>query len=152
MSKQIRIIPTEGHLGTLVDITANGGSRIDAASAMGITPSKLGTWLTGNQFPEIRAAWLQAKQIYAMDVADEIMRVASAPLHEDPKLANAEVTRRRLIVDSSKWIAGRLLPKVYGEQIALEVSGEVALSPLAQLRQLDPNGPVIDLEPSADGE
>lgn len=142
------IIPNEDHLGTLVDITANGGSRKAAAEAMGISPSTLGAWITGARYPEVKDAWLQAKQIYAMDVADSIMEVASAPLHEDPKLANAEVTRRRLIVDSSKWVASRLLPKVYGEQIALDVSGEVAMSPLAQLRMLTPDGPIVDVEPS----
>jgi hypothetical protein len=148
MAQHNMIIPNEDHLGTLVDITANGGSRKAAAEAMGISPSTLGAWITGARYPEVKDAWLQAKQIYAMDVADSIMEVASAPLHEDPKLANAEVTRRRLIVDSSKWVASRLLPKVYGEQIALDVSGEVAMSPLAQLRMLTPDGPIVDVEPS----
>jgi hypothetical protein len=92
---------------------------------------------------------MQAKQIFAMDTADDIMRVASAPLHEDPKLANAEVTRRRLIVDSSKWIAQRLLPKVYGERVDVDISGDVTLSPLAQLRMLTPDGPIVDMEPSS---
>jgi hypothetical protein len=148
MAQHNMIIPNETHISTLVDTIANGGTRIQTSEAMGISPCTLGNWITGDKYPEIRAAWLRAKQIYAMDVADEIMTVASAPLHEDPKLANAEVTRRRLIVDSSKWIAGRLLPKVYGEQIALDVSGEVAMSPLAQLRMLTPDGPIVDVEPS----
>jgi transcriptional regulator with XRE-family HTH domain len=149
MAQHNMIIPTEGHLSLLVDITANGGSRNEAAEAMGISPSTLGNWITGTRYPEVQAAWMQAKQIFAMDTADDIMRVASAPLHEDPKLANAEVTRRRLIVDSSKWIAQRLLPKVYGERVDVDISGDVTLSPLAQLRMLTPDGPIVDIEPSS---
>lgn len=94
---------------------------------------------------------MEAKRIYAHDVAEAIMREASAPLHPNPKLANAEVQRRRLIVDASKWIACKLLPKVYGDNLVIDHnhSGKVELSPLAQLRQLESKGPVVEVEVEA---
>jgi len=100
-----------------------------------------------DDFPEIKSVYLAAKQAYAADLAEDVMLQASAPLHDNPKLANAEVQRRRLIVETSKWIASKLLPKVYGDNLKInhEHSGKIQLSPLAQLRQLESKGPVIDV-------
>jgi hypothetical protein len=149
----LKIIPNADMVETLQQLTANGDTRENAAVAMGISPRTLGTWLTGEEYPEIREAWLRAKEVWALDVADDIMRVASAPLHEDPKFANAEVARRRLIVDTSKYLAGKLLPKIYGEvSMKIEHSGTVALSPLAQLRQLTPSGPIVDVSDTVGNE
>ena len=133
----------------LLELAQEGEHRKDIAKAMGISNRTLARLIVGEEFPEIKQAYLEAKKVYANDLAEDIMRQASMPLHENPKLANAEVQRRRLIVDTSKWVACKLLPKVYGDNLKIDHkhSGEIKLSPLAQLRQLEKRGPVVDVAP-----
>jgi hypothetical protein len=142
-----KIIPTSDQLDILTDMAGDGARRQDIADAMGISKRSLARLVISDEFPEIKQAYLAAKQAYAADLAEDVMVQASAPLHDNPKLANAEVQRRRLIVDTSKWIASKLLPKVYGDNLKInhEHSGEIKLSPLAQLRQLESKGPIIDV-------
>ena len=121
-------------------MTARGGKRGEMAEVLGISRSTLERWLAfGSGEDAMRSAYEEGKRAYAYGLAEELVEDASGPLHGDPKLANAEVQRRRLMVDTKKWIAARLLPKVYGDnmQINHEHSGEVLVSPLAQLRQLE---------------
>jgi hypothetical protein len=40
---------------------------------------------------------------------------------------HANVQRDRLRIDSRKWLLSRLKPKVYGDHLAVDVSGEVAV-------------------------
>jgi len=133
----------------LLTMATNGEKRRDIAPKLGISAITLTRWIMGEEFPEIKQAYKEAKQAYANDLAEDIIHQASMPLHENPKLANAEVQRRRLIVDTSKWIACKLLPKVYGDNLKIDHkhSGEIKLSPLAQLRQLEKRGPVVDVAP-----
>ena len=142
-----KIIPTPSMITKLCTMAAKGEKRRDIAKAMGISNMTLARWIIQDDFPEVKQAYIQAKQVYANDLAEDVIRQASAPLHDDPKLANAEIQRRRLIVNTSQWVASKLLPKVYGDNLKInhEHSGEVKLSPLAQLRQLERRGPVVDV-------
>ena len=146
MSTQ-KIIPSQNQLDTMTDLAADGATRLEIAAAMGISKRTLARLVISNEFPEVKEHYLAAKQAYASDLADDIMHQASAPLHDNPKLASAEVQRRKLIVETSKWVASKLLPKVYGDNLKInhEHSGKIQLSPLAQLRQLESKGPVIDV-------
>lgn len=143
----VKIIPTPDMLTTLCDMASRGESRVDIAEAIGVSHMTLARWLIQDELPEVKDAYLKAKQAYANDLAEDVMRQANAPLHDDPKLANAEIQRRRLIVDTSKWVASKLLPKVYGDNLHINHahSGEIKISPLAQLRQLEAKGPIVDI-------
>tara|TARA_R110000772_G_scaffold162415_1_gene273627 strand:- start:362 stop:856 length:495 start_codon:yes stop_codon:yes gene_type:complete len=123
----------------MTDLASTGATRDEMAKEMGISRAKLGWMIIGDEFPEVRAAYMAAKQVWANDLAESIIRKAEAPLPEDAQMASAEVQRRRLVIDSSKWIAARLLPKVYGDNLVIDHkhSGEVVISPLAQLRALE---------------
>ena len=157
----LKIIPTPPMIASMQELAASGAKRIEIAEALGISRVTFGRLVIGDEFPEVKAAYLAGKQAYAAELAEDIMEQAAAPLHDDPKLANAEVQRRKLIVDTSKWVASKLLPKVYGDNLKInhEHTGEVVLSPLAQLRQLESKGPVVAVDvvdatppPSPDGE
>ena len=135
-----KILSTPQMATELHELTARGGKRGEMAGMLGVSRSTLERWLAfGSGEDGMRAAYEEGKKAYAYGLAEELVEDASGPLHDDPKLANAEVQRRRLMVDTKKWIAARLLPKVYGEnlQINHDHSGEVLVSPLAQLRQLE---------------
>ena len=146
-----KIIPTGAMLESMAEKVADGATRSEIAAVLGVSRATLSFWITSDEFPAIKRTYLEGKQIYANELADSIMREASSPLLDDPKLANAEVQRRRLIVETSKWVAQKLLPKVYGDNIKInhEHTGTITLSPLAQLRQLEAPAPrVIDVTPS----
>lgn len=142
-----KIIPTEDMANTISLLAAAGEKRENIAAAIGVSKATLARWVILGDYPEIKAAYKVGKQEYANDLADRIMEIAFEPLPDNPKLANASVARQKHITDNIKWIASRLLPKVYGDHLKIdhEHTGEVVLSPLAQLRQLEAKGPVIDV-------
>jgi hypothetical protein len=145
-----RRVPTVDMQLQMIEMVQQGKSIFKVAKAIRVNPGLVGAWCLGKEFPEWRELWLKAKQVYAMNLADDIMVEASAPLHENPKMATAEVARRRLIVDTSKWVAGKLLAPIYGEKskVEHEHSGQITLSPLAQLRQLESGGPIVSIDDS----
>ena len=59
--------------------------------------------------------YARARQIQAGLMADEITDIADTE--------NGDVQRDRLRVDTRKWYLSKVLPKVYGEKKAIEVSG-----------------------------
>ena len=126
-------------IGIMRSMASSGDKREDIAKEMGVSRQTLANWIIGDEFPEVKAAYMAAKQVWANDLAESIIRKAEAPLPADAQMASAEVQRRRLVIDSSKWIAARLLPKVYGDNLVIDHkhSGEVVISPLAQLRALE---------------
>ena len=145
-----KIIPSPNDLNVIRDLATSGGKLPDMAKAVGVSRRTICTWTIGEEFPEVRAAYMAGKQAYAESLAEDLMEQAQSPLHDDPKLASAEVQRRRLIVDTTKWITGKLLPRVYGDnqRVDHQHSGTVTISPLEQLRQLE-GGTVVDVTPRA---
>lgn len=131
----------------MVDIVLNEGTFTDIAEALGWARQ---TVITKSQnHPEFRRAWLQAKSDLADVIASDVMRIAREPIPKDSKLAMAQVQRNRLLIDTMKWMAGKLKPKSWGEKIELGDNTLNALSPLAQLRTLESKrkpGRVMDAE------
>tara|TARA_R110000796_G_scaffold251769_1_gene383943 strand:- start:9901 stop:10383 length:483 start_codon:yes stop_codon:yes gene_type:complete len=148
----LKINPTPVTTTTLLDMATAGARRADIAKAVGVSLRTLHTWIMSDEFPEIKSAYVAAKQAYASDLAEGILEQARAPLHDDPKFANAEVARRRLIVETTRWVTSKLLPRVYGDNLKVnhEHSGTVTVSPLEQLRQLEsidiPKAPPMVIE------
>ena len=70
----------------------------------------VGRWLLRDGEGELRATYAQARAIQADFYADQIIAIADK--ESDPSKA-----RNR--IDSRKWLAGKLKPRVYGDKIAL---------------------------------
>lgn len=136
-----KIIPSPDQLTLMRNLVTEGKPRKEVASAMGVSTGTFHGWIIGDDFPEVKKVYLEAKQAYANDLVEDIMRQASLPLPDNPKLASAEIQRRRLICDTIKWIGSKLMPKVYGDNLQINHAGKVEhehkLSPLAQLRALE---------------
>lgn len=73
------------------------------------TRSTIGNWLV--KYPEFRDAFIKAKQVQTYFNVDDILDLADGCDTEN----SADVQKAKLQVDTRKWIASRLLPKVYGE-------------------------------------
>lgn len=120
-------------------LVAEGKKANEIADAIGISRPLFFRLTYGDRDPEFAEAYHVAKKAYVVGMMDSLDALAREPLHASPKFANAAVARQRLIIDTWKWIGSRLLPRVYGDTLNVDHrhSGEVKVSPLAQLRQLE---------------
>jgi len=85
-------------------------------------------WLRDNE--EFKAAYNLAREAQADTLADQILDIAddsSGDVKADGSANPESVQRARLRVDTRKWIASKLKPKVYGErqQIDATVNGSI---------------------------
>jgi hypothetical protein len=82
---------------------------------------------------EFRDQYARAREIQAELMADELLSIAddaSGDLSkgESGPIGNsAAVHRSKLMVETRKWIASRLLPKKFGEKVEVGHSGEMRL-------------------------
>ena len=69
-------------------------------------------------YPEVREQYIRAKETQIEGKLEEIIeKVEDFKVGKDNKMANAEVQRLRIEVDTLKWIASKLLPKTYGDHL-----------------------------------
>jgi hypothetical protein len=81
--------------------------------------------------------YARAREAQADVLFDEILGIADETSLDTIKGKNGEaipdnewISRSRLRIDARKWMAGKLRPKVYGDKIELEHSGDVGLRPI----------------------
>ena len=139
-----RIDPTPSQINEMHDLTAVGKTRADIAKALGVSRATIGNWITRDD--EFRDKHKTGKMAYAEKLVEDLMGEADKPLPSNPKMASAEIQRRRLKADNIKWIACKLIPNTYGDRV--DVSGEVThvVSALTQLRALE-SGPSVVEQP-----
>lgn len=115
----------------------NGESLRSAATAEGTTHSVVLFW--AKERPEFADQYARAREIGYALLADEIIAISDENDFEpvpgesgdDPKevrFDSAAVARNRLRVDSRKWMLSKMLPKVYGDKLAVEHSGSVGIA------------------------
>ena len=92
------------------------GQSLRAIEAADDMPSMVTIMSWVNDKPDFFKQYTQAKQIQAELLADEMINIAD----EESKL---DVQRAKLMVDTRKWAASKLLPKRYGDKQAIEHSG-----------------------------
>jgi len=82
------------------------------------------------------AQYARSREIGYAGLADEILNIADTPVVGSRSVSKAtglEITEgdmiehRRLQVDVRKWMLSKMLPKVYGDKIQTEHSGEVTV-------------------------
>ena len=78
-----------------------------------------------NENPKFQKQYATAREIQAETLADDIVSIADGPTDGDDSIKTA---RDRLRVDSRKWVASKLLPKRYGDKLA--VSGDADGDPI----------------------
>lgn len=99
------------------------------------------------ELEDFRNQYAKARRVQAELRVDEIMDIADDGrndwmLRNDPEnagyVANSEhINRSRLRIDSRKWYASKMLPKIYGEKVQTEHSGNVTLSGLVEASLID---------------
>lgn len=77
-------------------------------------------WLA--DYPEIREQYARARDAQADVFFDECADIAdSAKTAEDVQVA-------RLRIDTRKWMAGKMRPKVYGDKLDMNLSGGLTVN------------------------
>lgn len=82
-------------------------------------------WLSANS--EFCQQYARAREEQADTLADEMLDVA-----RESSLDQVSAADKRLLLDTLKWRAGKLRPKVYGDATNVKLSGD-AENPLALL-------------------
>jgi len=109
-----------------VATTTDGLRKICARSPELPTSETIREWRL--DFPTFSAQYAEAKRIQADLLAEEILDISDDDTHDEMiddngnvKFNSEYVQRSRLRVDSRKWIAAKLMPKVYGDKVQNEV-------------------------------
>lgn len=121
----------------LCEYLANGGSLRSWCEEEG-NPSRntVIRWLSED--PEFRDQYARAREAQADFWAEQIIEIADDTQNDWKETERGEVpnetviSRSRLMVDTRKWLMARMKPKVYGDRVQNEVSGEVNVNVAAQ--------------------
>ena len=118
-------------------------------------------WLS--QHPDFNDQYGRAREAQAELLADELMAISDdgqndTYLDEDGKQRTDHdvIARSKLRVDTRKWIASKLKPKVYGDRQQLDISGTLAITEaseedlMAELVELVSTGVIKLPAPSAE--
>jgi len=75
---------------------------------------------------ELRRRYDQAVEDRGDRLADELMELAWTPMPEgmDGRTQSAWVNHLRLKIDTAKWVASKLRPRVYGDKLEMSVTHE----------------------------
>lgn len=82
-------------------------------------------------YPEFHDMYARAKMRQADYMAEEIIEISDNSSNdikhtENGEIINTEyVQRSRLRVDTRKWLASKLYPRVYGDKVQTEMSGNL---------------------------
>lgn len=95
--------------------------------------STVRAWALDNVGGTFSAQYSRAREIGYSRLAEEILQIADTPMIGRKIKQTGEsieetigdmIEHRRLQVDSRKWMLSKMLPKIYGDKLNLEGSGE----------------------------
>lgn len=104
-------------------VLAGGASLRAAAAAEGVEPITVLNWCKAH--PDFAIQYARARETGYQMWADRITELC-AEAHEvamDTECGQQRISAIRLHIDTLKWQLSKMLPKVYGERQAVEVSG-----------------------------
>ena len=108
---------------TICEAMTRGESLSAVLVRVKVSPGLFYKWLSE---PTFREDYASARKVQAEIMATEIIQIADDASNDTyvdsdgiTRTDNAAVARARLRVDTRKWILSKVLPKVYGDRIAL---------------------------------
>jgi len=115
----------------ICDLIAEGHSLHTICKMDGMPDRRTVTrWL--DDMPEIRPQYTRARELQADKIFEECLAIADSQEGDVITVDGEEVTnhdviaRAKLRIDTRKWMAGKLRPKVYGDK--LDLGGNVGLT------------------------
>jgi hypothetical protein len=107
---------------------AEGGLLLDWCRQEG-RPSVAAVYRWMEARPEFREAYARAREVGLHVMAEQVIGISDdasrdwKETEDGTALDHEHVQRSRLRVDSRKWLASKLLPKIYGEKAQVQHSG-----------------------------
>lgn len=91
-------------------------------------PMSVYRWLRDK--PDFTLQYEASREMAAEAFANEVIELADAecPVDTKGRMDSGFVQRQRLRVDTRKWVASKLLPKVYGDKLDVAHSGSVSIT------------------------
>jgi hypothetical protein len=122
----------------ILDAIADGASLKSALLLVSPSPSYTTAKRYLREDADLREQYRSACQDRADRLAEEILTLAdeSMPDHLDGKERGAWVQQQRLRVDTRKWLAAKLYPKMYGERLDVNTT-ETRISIVAALAEAE---------------
>lgn len=126
---------TQDIFDTICERIANGESLRSICRDDGMPDkSNVLRWLIPNEASALRDQYARAREMQADTLFDDTLDIADDARNDWMErqgaddagwVANGEhIQRSRLRIDTRKWMAGKLRPKVYGEKLDLNHSGQ----------------------------
>ena len=98
-------------------------------------------WLADDAYMLFRDQYTRAREAQADVLFDDILQIADDGKRDtyidadgNERTDQDVIARSRLRVDARKWMAGKLRPKVYGDKIQTEHSGEMTVRSATDLK------------------
>ncbi len=92
-------------------------------------------WLNDEANQSFREQYARATDLRAELLFDQCIDIADESENDKPRVSDHEdvhateqVARSKLRVDTRKWMAGKLMPKKYGDRQFMDVKAEVGVS------------------------
>lgn len=122
----------------VLDAIADGASLKSALLSVSGAPSYTTAKRHLRQDADLREHYRSACQDRADRLAEEILTLADEPMpdHLEGKERGAWVQQQRLRVDTRKWLAAKLYPKMYGERLDVNTT-ETRISITAALAEAE---------------
>lgn len=122
----------------ILDAIADGASLKSALLSVSGAPSYTTAKRHLRQDADLREQYRSACQDRADRLAEEILTLADEPMpdHLEGKERGAWVQQQRLRVDTRKWLAAKLYPKMYGERLDVNTT-ETRISITAALAEAE---------------
>ncbi len=99
------------------------------------TVSTIMLWLNDEANQSFREQYARATDLRAELLFDQCIDIADESENDKPRVSDHEdvhateqVARSKLRVDTRKWMAGKLMPKKYGDRQFMDVKAEVGVS------------------------
>lgn len=125
---------------TLCELLEDGKSLRAACLLLDLKPSTVLYWTKSN--PAFFEQYARARDVGYRLLADELIAIADTPLlgvetkvKEDGSRETTEgdmLGHRKLQIDTRKWMLSKMLPKVYGDKLELDHSGEVKFTSITR--------------------
>jgi len=113
-----------------LEIATSSKSLRNICKELNINVISILRWLSDTKHPEFCTQYARAKEVQADFLAEEMIEIADDSsndtlITERGEVANSEwINRSRLRVETRKWIASKLKPKKYGQNIDITSGGE----------------------------
>lgn len=125
LAKRGRGRPTKKTEAIIAEICAGaaiGKSSVEICEGAGINKDTMWAWMAEDK--DFSDRYAKAKRTCAQMYADEIIQIADKTDNDFTETQDGKivpdyelVARSRLRIDTRKWIASKLIPKVYGERV-----------------------------------